>query len=192
MKKQPCNALAVGLAAGLAAAALISCSPSSPPPPPSPPAAAEGPRVVTSDSTLGKGAPAFELELLDGGRLSLAEHKGRHTVILDFWATWCGPCRMAMPVLAEVASAFADRGVKLYAVNLREDPEKIRAFLDRAELKVAVAMDTKAEVAARYGVEGIPHTVVIDRDGNIAHVHVGYTPDLKEELTQVLEKVLAP
>ena len=71
---------------------------------------------------IGKPAPEFTLPLLDGGIFELAAHRGKEIVLLDFWATWCGPCRAAMPVLVDVAKEYADKGVRYYAIDLREEP----------------------------------------------------------------------
>ncbi len=135
---------------------------------------------------VGKAAPPFTLERLQGGKVKLASHEGKHVVILDFWATWCGPCRRAMPVVEKVAEKFADRGVVLYAVNLQEGPEKIRAFLKEEDLDVDVLLDRKGKVASKYRVKGIPQTVIIGRDGTVKHVEVGFTPGFEKTLTEEL------
>src|SRR5690349_4238380 len=79
----------------------------------------------------GKPAPAFSLDLLKGGKATLADHKNKNVVILDFWATWCGPCVQAMPIVSEVAKSFADKGVVLYAVNEQEEADAVKAFLEK-------------------------------------------------------------
>ena len=125
-----------------------------------------------ADRLKGKMAPDFTVALLDGGSLTLSEKIGE-IVILDFWATWCGPCRIAMPVLDEVAKEFAGDGVHLYGVNLREDPERIRTYLESQELDVTVALDKDGSIGDMYEASAIPQTVIIGRDGKIAIVHVG-------------------
>lgn len=144
-----------------------------------------------SHPLLGKQAPDFTLPLLEEGRAELSAHKGKNIVILDFWATWCGPCVKALPVLAEVAEAYEDRGVVFYAVNQREAPETIRNFLKAHDVQCAVALDRDGEVAASYGVEGIPQTVVIGKDGTVQAVHVGMLPNLRNKLEEELEALLA-
>lgn len=137
---------------------------------------------------LGKAAPEFTLELLDGKELNLADHKDKDVVILDFWASWCGPCRQAMPVIDEVAESYKDKGVKLYAVNIQEDVDTIRGVLESDELDVTVAMDTDGEVAQLYKANAIPQTVIIGKDGTVQVVHVGMPPasQLREELDALL------
>ena len=140
---------------------------------------------------LGKAAPDFELDLLTGGKVKLADHKGKDVVILDFWATWCPPCRKAMPVLIDVASRYADQGVVFYAVDMREDPQTIKTFMRQNNVDMPVALDKTAEVARLYGVEGIPQTVLIDKNGKVQSVHSGFGPDTKARLEKELDAILA-
>ena len=146
----------------------------------------EGPHPL-----LGKVAPPVNLENLDGKPVDLARHLGKEIVILDFWATWCGPCIAAMPEVNAAAEKFADRGVARYFVNLQEDAETIRAFLKEQKLDVPVALDSEGAVAAEYGVTGIPQTVIVGKDGKVQVVHVGFSDNLQTELTAELEDLLA-
>ncbi|MBN1346336.1 MAG: redoxin domain-containing protein [Phycisphaerae bacterium] len=146
---------------------------------------------VGSHPTVGKPAPDFELNLLDGGKLKLSDQKGKNVVILDFWATWCGPCRKALPVIAGVAEAYKTKGVVFCAVNIQETPEAIKAFMKKQDLACSVGLDTDAAVAKRYGVSGIPHSVIIGKDGNVQAVHIGLAPGLKGQLTKELDTLLA-
>ena len=147
--------------------------------------------VALARPELGRPAPGFTLDRHGGGQVTLAQHQGREVVLLDFWASWCGPCRMSLPVLAEVAAVFREKGVILYAVNQREDDAKIAAFLRSSGLRLNVLLDRRAEVGASYGVHGIPHCVVVGRDGVVKAVHVGYSPLLKEDLTREVAAALA-
>lgn len=135
---------------------------------------------------LGKPAPPFSLEFLDGGTFDLAETKGKEIVILDFWATWCGPCRQVMPVIEKVAEQFREKGVRLYAVNLQEDGKSVRRFLESQELDLTVLLDKQGSVATQYKADAIPQTVIIGRDGTVQVVHVGTYLDLEAELTNEL------
>jgi thiol-disulfide isomerase/thioredoxin len=135
---------------------------------------------------LGKTAPPFSLPLMDGGNLNLAATLGKEIVVLDFWATWCGPCRQAMPIIERVTAKFADKDVRLYAVNLRETPQEIKTFLNGQKLDVTVALDKNGAVAGQYKVEGIPQTVIISKDGTVQVVHEGLSPMLEMELTREL------
>jgi len=140
---------------------------------------------------VGQPAPAFTLERLGGGTVDSATEKGQHVVVLDFWATWCGPCVKALPLVAEVAETYRPKGVVFYAVNQREKPEDIERFLKNKGLSVAVALDKDAAVGKSFGVKGIPQTVIIDKAGVVQAVHVGYSEGLKERLSKQLDEVLA-
>lgn len=144
-----------------------------------------GPEVL-----VGSAAPAFKLEDLAGNAIALADHKEKDIVILDFWATWCGPCRSAMPIIDKVAKSFADKNVVLYAVNLREDKAKIEEFLKKQNLDVKVLRDADAAVAKLYMAKGIPQTVIIDKNGVVQAVHVGMGDDLEQKLTEELTRLV--
>lgn len=119
-------------------------------------------------------APDFTLDLLGSeSRFSLASHRGK-VVVLDFWATWCGPCIRAMPTLMEVTEAYADKGVVFAAVNLQEGAEQVGEFMENKGWNFHVPMDTDGAVAQSYGVTGIPHTVIVDKQGVVRKVKVGF------------------
>jgi thiol-disulfide isomerase/thioredoxin len=140
---------------------------------------------------VGQPAPEVKLDLLEGGSLDLAGLKGKKVVILDFWATWCGPCVQAMPIIEKVAAKYKDKGVELYAVNLQEEPDEIKKFLEEAELKLDVALDKDGDVAKSYLAEAIPQTVLVGKDGSVQVVKVGFSPNLEAELTRDLDALLA-
>jgi thiol-disulfide isomerase/thioredoxin len=139
---------------------------------------------------VGKPAPAIELDLLGGGKFNLASCKDK-VVVLDFWASWCGPCLQAMPQVDKVAAEFAEQGVQLVAINLEERPEQIKTALSRLKLETAVALDTDGRIAERYGATDIPQTVIIGRDGKVARLFVGGGSRFDERLRQALQAVLA-
>ena len=156
-----------------------------PAPRPTPEAEEPGPEKLA-----GQAAPAFSLPLLEGGTFDLASHQGKDIVLLDFWATWCGPCRVAMPTLVEVSRQYADKGVRYFAVNLREKPEVIRKYLKDANLDIAVPLDDDGGVARKYGVRAIPTMIIVGKDGKVKKVHIGSSPALKTELTGALDELL--
>ena len=94
-------------------------------------------------------------------------------MVLDFWATWCGPCMQSLPLVEEVVKEFTGQDVRLFAVNMEEQPDQIKAVLERHKMKFPVVLDRDGAVAARYAVTAIPQTVLIDRDGKIARLFVG-------------------
>jgi peroxiredoxin len=120
----------------------------------------------------GKPAPDFKLKAADGKDVSLADLKGS-VVILDFWATWCGPCRASLPELDKIYTGLKGKGLKAYAVNLREEKDTVEKFVDQTKLGIPVLYDTEGQTADKYGVTGIPQTVVIGKDGNVKKVVVG-------------------
>jgi thiol-disulfide isomerase/thioredoxin len=144
-----------------------------------------------SSSLLGKPGPNFELDLLEGGRFELAEQKGKNVVILDFWATWCGPCRAALPGLLEISKEYQNKGVLLRAVDSGEEADTIRAYLKKANFVLSVPLDKDGSVAELYGVSGIPHTVIVGKDGTVQAIHVGYSPENKDRLRRELNDLLA-
>lgn len=145
-------------------------------------------------------APPLKLDLLDGGQMDLAQHRGKDVVVLDFWATTCMPCLQAMPVIEKTVGEFP-AGVALYAVNLGEggDPagiKMIRSFLERARVKIKVALDKDWSVGAAYHAEKIPQTAVIDKFGTVRYVHVGIgystASALRAEIAGLLAEKTAP
>lgn len=149
------------------------------------------PKRAGDDDMVGKEAPAFKLDLLGGGELDLADHKGKDIVILDFWATWCGPCRIGLPIVAEVAREFADRNVVLYAVNLQESTEQVKTFLDSIKLDLKVPLDKDGKVGRLYGASSIPRMVIVGKDSVIKVAHTGVSPTMKEDLKAELNAILA-
>jgi thiol-disulfide isomerase/thioredoxin/outer membrane lipoprotein-sorting protein len=122
-----------------------------------------------------EGQPAidFSLEALGGGSsVKLSEQKGK-VVVLDFWATWCGPCRRWMPIVAKAQKDYAKQGVQVYAVNLRESESKVRDYLAKEKIDVPVLMDRTGSVGGDYKAGSIPTTVVVGRDGKVVRVLVG-------------------
>ncbi len=141
---------------------------------------------------VGKPAPEFAIAIYGGGELDLAKKKSDEIYILDFWATWCGPCRKAMPVIADVSKDFADQGVKMFAVNLLETDGQIAAFLKSSGLDdLVVAKDVTGAVQQMYQADSIPQTVIIGKSGMVESVHVGFSPvatepRLRAELTELV------
>jgi thiol-disulfide isomerase/thioredoxin len=138
---------------------------------------------------VGKPAPEFEIALVDGGQFRWSDYREK-IVVLDFWASWCGPCMQALPQVDKVAQEFADQDVCLVAVNLQETPDQVKQTLERLHLETKVGLDTDGSVAKKYGTTAIPQTVIVGRDGNVARVFVGGGSRFDESLRSALQSVV--
>lgn len=140
-----------------------------------------------SQKLVGQAAPTFKIQDLDGNAVApIDDFKGK-VIVLDFWATWCPPCREGMPHLDQLYKDQQEQGVAVFAVNERESAEKAKAFMSAQTLTVPVLLDANGEVGGQYLVSGIPQTVVIGKDGKIANVFVGFGPGSAEKLAAAVE-----
>ncbi len=140
---------------------------------------------------VGKPAPDVRLKMLEKGEFMLKNHRDKDVVMLDFWATWCGPCVQELPILTQVAESYKGKGVAFFAINLNETPEQVKKFQDERKLKFPVALDTDGAVGTAYSANAIPLLVLIDKKGIVQSVHVGYNPSIKATLTKELDALLA-
>lgn len=138
-------------------------------------------------SVLGEQAPPFSLELLDSNSGCLRDHRGKHVVVLEFWATWCRPCRNALRDMEDQAARFKDGNVVFYAVNLMESRDIVAPFVEKAGLKLPVALDPNGELAEQLRLEAVPTSVVIGLDGTIQAMHVGYDRWLAKQIASEVE-----
>jgi len=160
---------------------------------PAPIAPHPAPAAAPDTSTLtGKPAPEFSLPTLDKKDVKLAEQKGK-VVMLDFWATWCPPCRASLPHVQKLASdeALAKKGLVVWVVNDKEDEPTVTKFMKENNYTFTVPMDKPADVLKKYLVRGIPTTVIIGRDGTIRNVFIGYGAPTAKQIDQAVEKALA-
>jgi thiol-disulfide isomerase/thioredoxin len=135
----------------------------------------------------GDAAPDFSVPQLAGGTFRLSEKRGQVTFV-DFWATWCGPCKQSLPILDQVYQAYKDRGVAAIAVETDGAEELTRAFVEALHLTLPIGMGG-GEVSRRYGVDTIPHLVLIDRAGKVRRVFRGVHS--AAELKRAAEELLA-
>lgn len=111
-------------------------------------------------------APGFELSALDGSKVSLADYRGL-VVLLNFWASWCPPCRAEMPDLDAFQQQYRDQGFAVVAVNMGEDAGTARAFMEENDLHFPVLLDTYGSVYDRYDARALPSSFIIGRDGTL-------------------------
>jgi thiol-disulfide isomerase/thioredoxin len=139
---------------------------------------------------LGKPAPTFTARIFEGEELKFDRELDK-VVVLDFWATWCGPCVEALPELDALAKKLADQDVVFYAVNVAEMPDAIEGFLKSHAMSIPVIVDPEGAISNVYQASAIPQTVLIGKDGRIEAVHVGFDPEksvkmLEEEIMSLL------
>jgi peroxiredoxin len=137
-------------------------------------------------ATLSGPAPGFTLQSRDGGQVSLASQQG-NVVMINFWATWCVPCRQEMPHLQALYDRYSSLGFELLAVNVeKNNAEGARKWLEETPVTFPVLFDPNNEVTKLYKVQTMPTTVLIGRDGTMRFIHHGYKPGYENEYqTQV-------
>ena len=136
-------------------------------------------------------APDFALKDLGGKTITLEQFIGEKIVIMEFWATWCGPCRMTMAAVHNVREKYRDKGVVVLSIDQGEDTQKVKTYVESKGLKLHVLLDSDSEVSRMYGVSGIPTLFVIDKEGVVKARVVGYRPDLEPALSEFLNQLLA-
>lgn len=146
------------------------------------------PPTPTHDTNVGNLAPDFQFYDSQERLVSLSDLRGK-PVVLNFWATWCGPCVYEMPYLQQVYEEWSDRGLVLLTINMGGTSSQVEEFLQSHNLSLPVLLDTKRDVAARYNIRYVPTTFFIDRDGTIQAVKVGAFPN-KEAIEGDLNKIM--
>jgi thiol-disulfide isomerase/thioredoxin len=136
---------------------------------------------------IGRAAPSFKLPDLSGQEVTLDQFKGR-VVMLDFWATWCGPCRMTMPLMESLQKEYADKLV-LLAVNLQESRDEVRNYVRAQNLHSRVLLDEEGTVGTAYGADSIPMQILIDKQGIVRHIQAGFGPSTASQLRSEIQKL---
>jgi len=138
---------------------------------------------------VGQPAPDFSAPDLTRQTVRLTDYRGKKVALIDFWATWCGPCKMAMPGLQSLLDDFKGRGLEILSLNEGESAEQAESFMKRKAYGFHVLLDADSAIGASYGVHGIPTLVVVDKDGIVRWIRVGYSPN-DSDLRRVLEPLL--
>lgn len=148
--------------------------------------------VLVSSATIAASsvaAPDFALKSNTGENLRLSELKGE-VVMINFWASWCGPCRQEMPELAAIQAKYEDLGFTILGVNVEEDPTKANEMLAKKPVNFPILYDTENKVTKLFRVDAMPSTVLVDRDGNMRYLHKGYKPGDENTYTQKVKNLV--
>ncbi|MGI9308828.1 MAG: TlpA family protein disulfide reductase [Gammaproteobacteria bacterium] len=134
-------------------------------------------------------APEFTLTDASGKPVSLSTFQGQ-VVMVNFWASWCGPCRQEMPILDELYQKYSPLGFSLLGVNVEQSSADARAYLQDTTVSFPVLFDPKNEVSKAYDVIAMPSTVLIDRAGNMRYLHHGYKPGYENDYQDQIRELI--
>ena len=134
-------------------------------------------------------APDFTLRSTEGQNLRLGEQRGK-VVMVNFWATWCGPCRVEMPHLNRLYEKYRGAGFVLFGVNVDDDVRNAAALAQKMGLKFPILADAEKRVSKQYDLSAMPSTVLIDRDGRVRHVHRGYREGFEDMYEKQIRELL--
>jgi len=148
----------------------------------------ESPTAPVEGTQIGNLAPDFQLQNLDGQTVFLGDLRNK-PVLINFWATWCPPCRGEMSYIQEIYEEWSDKGLVLLAINIGESSSKAEEFLQSNNLSFTVLLDTKQAIAQRYHITGIPTTFFIDKDGIIQGKVIGAFQN-KTQIEDGLTKII--
>ena len=137
----------------------------------------------------GQPAPDFALKSSTGENLRLSEYRG-DVVMINFWATWCGPCRQEMPLLDELYARYQRVGFNLLGVNIDDDSRRAMQMIEELGVSFPVLFDARKEVSKLYEVEAMPVTVLVDREGKVRYVHHGYKPGYEDKYLDQIRSLL--
>ena len=144
---------------------------------------------LASSGLTGQSAPDFALKSSSGENLRLSEYRG-DVVMVNFWATWCGPCRQEMPLLDELYTRYQRVGFSLLGVNIDDNSSKAMNMVAELGVSFPVLFDARKEVSKLYEVDAMPVTVLIDREGTVRYVHQGYKPGYEDKYLEQIRSLL--
>ena len=134
-------------------------------------------------------APDFTLKSNSGENIRLSEFRGE-VVLINFWASWCGPCRQEMPILSELHDRYKAMGFTVLAVNVEENTSDARKLLKDMPVSFPVLFDSNSTVSKQYDVVAMPSTVLVDRNGNMRYLHKGYKPGLENTYVEQVRTLI--
>ena len=144
---------------------------------------------LASSGMEGQPAPDFALKSSTGENLRLSEYRG-DVVMINFWATWCGPCRQEMPLLDELYARYERVGFNLLGVNIDDDSRRAMQMIEELGVSFPVLFDARKEVSELYNVEAMPVTVIVDREGKVRYIHHGYKPGYEDKYLDQVRSLL--
>lgn len=134
-------------------------------------------------------APDFTLKSRDGKNIRLSDLRGQ-VVMLNFWASWCGPCRQEMPILDDLYKRYGKAGFTLLGVNVEQDSSLGEKYLKDTPVNFPILWDPTSKVSQLYNVDAMPSTVMIDRDGNMRYLHRGYKPGYEKDYKKQIKELI--
>lgn len=137
----------------------------------------------------GQLAPPIDLEALNGSRVQLRDFNGK-LLYLDFWASWCSPCRQSFPWMSSIEKKYRDRGFEVLAINLDAKPVDAYKFLNQMPVQFRIAFDPKGLTPKSYSVKSMPTSFLIDRDGTILYRHNGFNNSSAVEIEKLIAQKL--
>lgn len=134
-------------------------------------------------------APDFTLKSLEGSNLRLEEYRGQ-VVLINFWASWCGPCRQEMPLLDRLHNRYEDTGFAVLGINVEGDVAPAQEVVAETNVTFPILIDDGQKVSQLYNLKAMPSTVVVDRDGVVRYIHLGYKPGDEAKYVEVVKELI--
>jgi len=144
---------------------------------------------TTFSATLGNEAPNFTLKSNSSKNLRLSEQRG-DVVLINFWASWCGPCRQEMPELEAIYQKYQSLGFTIFGVNVDKDRPAADQILNAGNLSFPILFDTENTISELYQVDAMPTTLIVDRSGTVRFIHRGYKPGYEDEYVKQIKTLL--
>jgi len=148
------------------------------------------PSITASTASNAKPAPDAAVHRADGAAVRLADYKGK-VVLIDFWASWCAPCKTSFPALDAIYREYQEQGLEVLAVNVDEKRSDADVFLDAHPHRLTVLFDPQGASPTAFGVKGMPTSFLIDRTGNIRFTHMGYSGTVDASCRQEIRQLLS-
>ncbi len=143
--------------------------------------------VIAADAT--GPAAEFKLQSRAGEAVALSSLRGQ-VVLVNFWATWCGPCRKEMPFLEQIQKKYAPLGFTMVGINVEEDTRLMEAFLKDVPVTFPILLDPTNSISKLYNVSAMPSTVIVDRKGNVRFIHQGYKPGDESKYQDMIRQLI--